>query len=329
MAPLPPRAVRFASAVAVLCPTPFAARSAPLTAALDPVIAELEERRDTDYAGELDKAGKQQRSAVLKALKKADKASTSVKDDIVIAGRMSAALEKRFLDEYVEDGFSNKTADLGPLFRSALDQLEGSTRIAEQLQRERVPSLSAKGGTKVTKKLDAALVKIDASHAIASPKKRATALLKGALLVIAAKKIADKDKGPTGGGTSLTATIGTDAFTGDGDTKIEVYSDNDDVVIASPALTATGQVYIYFHIHNVTGTGPKTFASGDVEGFINVFTGGAETGVIHNITAGSITFDAFDRKKRIAGSFSFTTQKDASTIEGQDGLFDIANIERY
>jgi hypothetical protein len=59
--------------------------------------------------------------------------------------------------------------------------------------RARIGTIEGRTGIRSLPGLDAALAKIDASHLLVSPKKSAAGLDKGAGLVVAAKKIADKD----------------------------------------------------------------------------------------------------------------------------------------
>lgn len=300
------------------------------TNAVGPVITELTTRRDNDFAGELDKARKAQQKAVLAAFALVLKLHDDAGDDIKTVGKIAGKLEKPYAAEFaIPPGAANH---FGPRLRTALDALQVIVQAAHDEQRARVLGLSEGGQKKVAKQLDSAVASINSSSQLTSPKARAAGLAKAWSSVAAAKKAADKDKGQGGGGAStLTATIGGQAFTGDSATKVEIYAANDDLTISGHATNAGGEYYIVITAHGVTGIGPIDAGGGvTIEGIVNHFPPGAQEGTVYTIKSGTLDVEIYDRSKRFKGTFSFgTNNATAGDLAVTGGAFDITNIERY
>jgi hypothetical protein len=322
-----PAAATVLAAVLALFPAPSAAD--PFTGAFTDLRAELEHRRDDDLAGELDAAGKKQLKAITKSLKALDKEADDLGDDLRTAGKISAALEKAVPGEFGAVGSHGEL--LGELCADVDLALTAEVEAARDALEDRLAGLSEKGAAKAQAALDKADEALDAAAAGEAGSKASFQLLGKALKSVGkGTKAADKDPGP--GTTTLTMTVGGDPIVADADTKVEIYRDNDGFVLAGDGPRGGGHASLFLQLPEVTGPGTYPLTGPGVTCFLNHQPNGLgiEPTQIHNATSGSITITIYNRKGRMAGTFSFTGNAEGvGDLVVSEGVFDVANIESY
>jgi hypothetical protein len=290
--------VAAALAGAVVLLTPVLASAALATDNLDNLRAELEDRRDNDFGGTLDKAAKKQQKSVLKSLAAMDKTSTTAGSDVKILAKVVKTLSKGYPGAFAVPSTDQTLSNLA--WNSAGEfRADGMARTLELYYV--VPKL---GSAALAKKVEAvknkALVELFESWLEAETVFEASALLaKVTALLDGADKNAAKDKEAgdylLAGSTSGNPVVTTDPFAeykpSTGELQIfGSYTNPKSGVVSTVAVT----------VEPTDGTG--TYTSG-ITGFYTV------SSTRYDIVDGTatLTIDTLDTEGSvIAGTFSFS-----------------------
>lgn len=309
---------------------PFTATSdaAPFTHAFDALNVELQQRRDNDYAGVLDKAHKAALKGIVGSIKAIGRNSKSFAADLTTGFGVAKTLEKALPGET-----GRKDVTLPVALRVLLETAFADLRLPIQTRRDelaaRLAALSVKGAANVGKSLakaDGALVGADAAVTFDALAKLLTAADKA---IGKGTHVADKDKGPGGGGGGGGGGATGDSITVNGvhwsvATHASTYFRDATFALAvsfnggSPQgqidfvpfgpIPSTGTYQQFSCLYSV-GSPPTKFYQGDAQGTL-VITTLESAGAVASASGrvgGSFTVDVFEtttgEKLTIAGTF--------------------------
>ncbi|RKY20499.1 MAG: hypothetical protein DRQ55_07390 [Planctomycetota bacterium] len=301
-------------------------QAAPFTTHSDALIAELEQRRDNDFGGTLDKLQKKQQKAVLVALKTFAKNSKGPKFDLKFLNKGAKKLSKAYVSEF--DGISPDQTLSGLVFGAVL----GLRNDAVERQQEHwfvVPTLGPAGLVKKGTKLNAKLSDVlGGFQPETSPFGRIKITIKAYGLLKKLDKLASKDKG-TGeylvfGRKGGTPTVTEAPF-------VEWKAANDELqlfgVFTNPLSGSQATVAVI--MQGVTAPGSYDFTGGGWSGFYSVGSGFNVTTYEIVPGSGALLIEQLDIPGSVVkGSFSFDAKNDGNgvTLVFDDCRFRLTDI---
>ncbi len=292
---------------------------------LVPLEDELALRRDEDFGGTLDSVAKKRLKAVVKSLALIEKEADDLGDDLKTAGKVSGLLEKVYGEEITLTAKEN----LGSLLSDLAASLRSDVANGISALEGRIPGLSAKGAVKVQKAVDKANAAAEGAGAFLPGKTFYKALAKAYKSTAKGVKAADKDSGG-GGASSLSMNIGSFAFTGGPDTKIEIHGSNDAMQVSASAPGPGGTWYLYVYVPGVTAADTYALDAGGVTAFVNFVPDSGDPTQYDALPGGTLTVTTFDPPNRVAGTFAFPANNaSAGPTAVSGGTFDITAIETY
>ena len=271
---------------------PLGAHADTFTSDFGALRTELEHRRDDDLSGTLDKTGKKQLKAVLKAIKFLDKDADDLGDDIKTSGKVFKALRKAFAGEFSVGLHGDSLQSLlEDVFESLQDRVVSDT---EDLDLQ-LGGLSVKGQAKlqvVLDKIEATLGGADTSNFV----QWAKAVFKSYKFTLKGSKILDKDPAAT-----VSFNVAIDGVPSNPDTIAVTYSG----VSGTLTIGATREDLGGYLINLVPDA--AVFAPGEFglsSALVTVTTNPPD---IFTAESGTLNVTVLDTgTRRIAGNFSFT-----------------------
>ncbi len=303
----------------------------------DPFLAlqeELEQRRDNDYGGTLDRVAKKEAKAVGKALAALAKPADDVLDDVKTATSTRTALAKAFKAEFkaATDPTPVKVQQLPALYAGAFSKLAQALGDNHLDIEAALGSLDEKAAAKVRKqsdKLQAALT----ADGLLEPidfKGRGKQLTKAASAAVKAQKLITKFGGgtPTGGGTN--ASVDGSPWVSSA-AQSEYYSGDKTLQIyATRTLQDGTREAIYLLVRGVNGPGPQIALDANrARGNFQVIPPGGGAAVVYDLVpnSGFLNVEVLDLAlPHVRATFAFQAMHATEGMKSiTDGTHDITS----